>query len=64
MNQFYVIAVDIYLTQRKHTLLFAEFCTTRNEIEIYCGVAHKGRNIERPLLVNGYPSRNGFMGNR
>jgi hypothetical protein len=28
-----------------------------------CGVAPKSRSIERPLLVNGYASRNGFIGN-
>jgi hypothetical protein len=29
----------------------------------YCGVAPKSHSIERPLLVNGYASRNGFIGN-
>jgi hypothetical protein len=33
-------------------------------IRIYCGVEPKSRIIERPLLVNGYASRSGFMGNR
>jgi hypothetical protein len=29
----------------------------------YCGVAPKGRSIERPLLINGYASSSGFIGN-
>jgi hypothetical protein len=29
---------------------------------IYCGMAPKSRIIEHPLLVNGYASRNGFIG--
>jgi hypothetical protein len=28
-----------------------------------CGMAAKSRSTERPLLVNGYASRNGFTGN-
>jgi hypothetical protein len=30
---------------------------------IYCGVAPKGRNIERSLLTNGYASSSSFIGN-
>jgi hypothetical protein len=29
----------------------------------YCGVAPKGRSIERPLLISGYASSSGFIGN-
>jgi hypothetical protein len=29
----------------------------------YCGVAPKGRSIESPLLINGYASSSGFIGN-
>jgi hypothetical protein len=28
-----------------------------------CGMAPKGRNIERSLLINGYVSNSGFIGN-
>jgi hypothetical protein len=30
---------------------------------LYCGMAPKGRSIERPLLINGYASSSGFIGN-
>jgi hypothetical protein len=30
---------------------------------IYCGVAPKAQSIDRPLLVNGYASSIGFIGN-
>jgi hypothetical protein len=35
----------------------------RFEVRVYCGVAPKGRSIERPLLINGYASSSGFIGN-
>jgi hypothetical protein len=31
--------------------------------DTYCGVASKARSIDRPLLVNGYASSSGFIGN-
>jgi hypothetical protein len=37
--------------------------TFRTFIRIYCGVEPKGRSIDRPLLINGYTSSSGFIGN-
>jgi hypothetical protein len=34
-----------------------------DEMHTYCGVAPRGRSIERPLLINGYASSRGFIGN-
>jgi hypothetical protein len=31
--------------------------------EKYCGVAPKACSIERPMLINGYASSSGFIGN-
>jgi hypothetical protein len=50
---------------------FFDVCSSNLYIEItdggscisYCGVAPKGRSIERPLLINGYASSSGFIGN-
>jgi hypothetical protein len=32
-------------------------------VYVYCGVAPKGRSIERPLLINCYARSSGFIGN-
>jgi hypothetical protein len=36
---------------------------TKYLLYTYCGVAPRGRSKERPLLINGYASSIGFIGN-
>jgi hypothetical protein len=39
------------------------FAYVGNTISVYCGVASRGRSIERPLLINGYAYLAGFIAN-
>jgi hypothetical protein len=40
--------------QTTYSAILSPFGALKILIVIYCGVAPRGRSIERPLLINGY----------